>query len=150
MMKMDLEKDMIKLDQHVATKEEAIRLAGKLLVDSGDVEPEYVESMIARNDDVSTYMGNFIAIPHGTEDGKKFIKKTGISVVQVPMGVDFSEDSQNENVVTVVFGIAGLNGEHLNLLSQIALFCSDVNNVVKLADAQSEQEIINLLKEVDK
>ncbi|MDN2453147.1 PTS sugar transporter subunit IIA [Lactobacillus sp. UCMA15818] len=147
---MDLEKDMIKLDQHVATKEEAIRLAGKLLVDSGDVEPEYVESMIARNDDVSTYMGNFIAIPHGTEDGKKFIKKTGISVVQVPMGVDFSEDSQNENVVTVVFGIAGLNGEHLNLLSQIALFCSDVNNVVKLADAQSEQEIINLLKEVDK
>lgn len=150
MMKMDLEKDMIRLNQHVATKEEAIRLAGKLLVDSGDVEPEYVESMIARNDDVSTYMGNFIAIPHGTEDGKKFIKKTGISVVQIPMGVDFSEDSQNENVVTVVFGIAGLNGEHLNLLSQIALFCSDVNNVVKLADAQSEQEIINLLKEVDK
>lgn len=150
MMKMDLEKGMIRLNQHVATKEEAIRLAGKLLVDSGDVEPEYVESMIARNDDVSTYMGNFIAIPHGTEDGKKFIKKTGISVVQIPMGVDFSEDSQNENVVTVVFGIAGLNGEHLNLLSQIALFCSDVNNVVKLADAQSEQEIINLLKEVDK
>ncbi|KRN32049.1 PTS system, mannitol-specific IIA component [Liquorilactobacillus mali] len=150
MMKMDLEKEMIKLNQHVATKEEAIRLAGKLLVDSGDVEPEYVESMIARNADVSTYMGNFIAIPHGTEDGKKFIKKTGISVVQIPMGVDFSEDSQNENVVTVVFGIAGLNGEHLNLLSQIALFCSDVNNVVKLADAQSEQEIINLLKEVDK
>ncbi|KRL06795.1 PTS system, mannitol-specific IIA component [Liquorilactobacillus hordei DSM 19519] len=149
-MKMDLEKGMIRLNQHVATKEEAIRLAGKLLVDSGDVEPEYVESMIARNDDVSTYMGNFIAIPHGTEDGKKFIKKTGISVVQIPMGVDFSEDSQNENVVTVVFGIAGLNGEHLNLLSQIALFCSDVNNVVKLADAQSEQEIINLLKEVDK
>ncbi|KRN09483.1 PTS system, mannitol-specific IIA component [Liquorilactobacillus mali KCTC 3596 = DSM 20444] len=150
MMKMDLEKEMIKLNQHVATKEEAIRLAGKLLVDSGDVEPEYVESMIARNADVSTYMGNFIAIPHGTEEGKKFIKKTGISVIQIPMGVDFSEDSQNENVVTVVFGIAGLNGEHLNLLSQIALFCSDVNNVVKLADAQSEQEIINLLKEVDK
>lgn len=150
MMKMDLEKGMIRLNQHVATKEEAIRLAGKILVDSGDVEPEYVESMIARNADVSTYMGNFIAIPHGTEDGKKFIKKTGISVVQIPMGVDFSEDSQNENVVTVVFGIAGLNGEHLNLLSQIALFCSDVNNVVKLADAQSEQEIINLLKEVDK
>ncbi|EJE97906.1 PTS sugar transporter subunit IIA [Liquorilactobacillus mali] len=147
---MDLEKEMIKLNQHVATKEEAIRLAGKLLVDSGDVEPEYVESMIARNADVSTYMGNFIAIPHGTEEGKKFIKKTGISVIQIPMGVDFSEDSQNENVVTVVFGIAGLNGEHLNLLSQIALFCSDVNNVVKLADAQSEQEIINLLKEVDK
>ncbi|KRM92741.1 PTS sugar transporter subunit IIA [Liquorilactobacillus cacaonum] len=147
---MDLQKNMIKLNQHVATKEEAIRLAGQLLVENGNVESEYVESMIARNNDVSTYMGNFIAIPHGTENGKKFIKKTGISVVQIPMGVDFSEDKLNENVVTVVFGIAGLNGEHLSLLSQIALFCSDVNNVVKLADAQDEQEIINLLKEVDK
>ncbi|KRL05929.1 PTS sugar transporter subunit IIA [Liquorilactobacillus oeni] len=147
---MELQKEMVLLGQHVATKEEAIRLAGKLLVDNGYVENGYIDSMLARNNDVSTYMGNFIAIPHGTEDGKRFIKKTGISIVQVPMGVDFSEDEGTENIVTVVFGIAGLNGEHLNILSQIALFCSDVNNVVKLADAQSEEEIINLLKEVGK
>ncbi|WP_172574240.1 PTS sugar transporter subunit IIA, partial [Ligilactobacillus agilis] len=90
-----------------------------------------------------------IAIPHGTDDGKKYIKKTGISIVQIPMGVDFSsDDDANSEVVTVVFGIAGLNGEHLNILSQIALFCSDVRNVAKLADAQSKDEIINLLKEV--
>ncbi|KRM00314.1 PTS sugar transporter subunit IIA [Liquorilactobacillus satsumensis] len=147
---MELQKDMILLGQHVATKEEAIRLAGKLLVENGYVEDAYIDSMLARNNDVSTYMGNFIAIPHGTEAGKKFIKKTGISIVQVPMGVDFSEEAGTENIVTVVFGIAGLNGEHLNILSQIALFCSDVNNVVKLADAQSKDEIINLLKEVGK
>ncbi|KRM96127.1 PTS system, mannitol-specific IIA component [Liquorilactobacillus aquaticus DSM 21051] len=146
---MDLQENMILLDQHVATKEEAIRLAGKLLVDNGYAAPEYIDSMLARNADVSTYMGNFIAIPHGTDSGKKYIKKTGISVVQVPMGVDFSGNG-DENIVTIVFGIAGLNGEHLELLSQIALFCSDVNNVVKLADAQSAEEIINLLKEVDK
>lgn len=148
---MDLEKNMIVLDKHVATKNEAIELAGNLLVEAGCVEPEYIKSMIARNDDVSTYMGNFIAIPHGTDDGKKYIKKTGISIVQIPMGVDFSDDeSSSAEVVTVVFGIAGLNGEHLNILSQIALFCSDVRNVAKLADAQSEEEIINLLKEVGK
>lgn len=143
-----LDKKMIALNQQVATQEEGIRLAGQLLVDGGCVEPEYIDAMQARNQDVSVYMGNFIAIPHGTEDGMKYIKKTGISVVQVPMGVSWG-NPDDDKTVTVIFGIAGLNGEHLNLLSQIAIYCSDVANVAKLADAQSEDEIINLLKEVD-
>ncbi|AKP68279.1 PTS sugar transporter subunit IIA [Companilactobacillus ginsenosidimutans] len=144
-----LDKNLIKLNQQAKTKEDAIKQAGQLLVDNGNVEPGYIDSMIARNKDVSVYMGNFIAIPHGTEDGKDFIKKTGISIVQYPMGVDFSDDPADEKLVTVVFGIAGLNGEHLGLLSSIALFCSDITNVEKLADAQSVDEVINLLKEVD-
>ncbi|GFZ26301.1 PTS sugar transporter subunit IIA [Lactobacillus corticis] len=148
---MELKKDMILLNQDVTTRDQAIRLAGQLLVDGGCVDEGYIDSMIARNEDVSTYMGNFIAIPHGTDEGKKHIKKTGISVVQIPMGVDFSnDDDANEQLVTVVFGIAGLNNEHLQLLSQIALFCSDVSNVAKLADAQSADEIIDLLQEVGK
>lgn len=67
------------------------------------------------------------------------------------MGVSWGnpDDNDDDKTVTVIFGIAGLNGEHLNLLSQIAIYCSDVANVAKLADAQSEDEIINLLKEVD-
>ncbi|WP_439425233.1 PTS sugar transporter subunit IIA [Oenococcus alcoholitolerans] len=145
---MNLDKNMILVNQQAANQEEAIKLAGKLLVDGGIAQPEYVNSMIERNTDVSTYMGNFIAIPHGTEDGKKFIKKTGISVVQFPDGVNFSDQNGEEQLVTVVFGIAGINGEHLNLLSQIALFCSDVENVVRLADAQKPEDIINLLQEV--
>jgi PTS system mannitol-specific IIA component len=144
-----LDANLIQLHQEAKTKEEAIRQAGQLLVDNGNVEPGYIDSMIERNKDVSVYMGNFIAIPHGTEDGKQFIKKTGISIVQYPWGVDFSDDPADEKLVTVVFGIAGLNGEHLQLLSAIALYCSDINNVEKLADAQTPDEIINLLKEVD-
>ena len=146
---MKLDPKMIKLNQDVPTRDQAIRMSGQLLVDGGCADPEYIDSMIARNNDVSTYMGNFIAIPHGTDEGKKHIKKTGISVVQIPMGVDFSNpDDDTEQLVTVVFGIAGLNNEHLNILSQIAIFCSDVSNVAKLADAQSPQEIIDLLKNV--
>lgn len=146
---MQLHENMIKLNQDVPTRDQAIRMAGQLLVDGDCVDPSYIDSMIARNNDVSTYMGNFIAIPHGTETGKKHIKKTGISVVQIPMGVDFSNPSDdNEQLVTVVFGIAGLNNEHLSLLSQIAIFCSDVSNVAKLADAQTPQEVIDLLKEI--
>src|SRR5699024_2877268 len=105
---------------------------------------------LSLHDALPIYMGNFIAIPHGTDEGKQYIKKTGISVVQIPMGVDFSGENDSEQLVTVVFGIAGLGNEHLNLLSQIALYCSDVSNVAKLADAQTPQEIINLLKEVGK
>lgn len=148
-MALQLDPKMIKLNQDVPTRDKAIRMAGQLLVDGGCVEPEYIDSMLARNEDVSTYMGNFIAIPHGTDEGKKHIKKTGISVVQIPMGVDFSDPKDDtEQLVTVVFGIAGLNNEHLNILSQIAIFCSDVSNVAKLADAQTPEEIIDLLKNV--
>lgn len=145
---MELQKNMILLNQDVPTKEQAIRMAGQLLVDGGCVEPQYIDAMIDRNNDISTYMGNFIAIPHGTDEGKKYIKKTGISVVQIPMGVDFSNDDNQEQLVTVVFGIAGIGNEHLQLLSQIALFCSDVSNVAKLADAQTPEEVINLLEKI--
>lgn len=145
---MQLEASMIQLNQNVPTREQAIRMAGKLLVDAGCVEPGYVDAMIERNNDVSTYMGNFIAIPHGTDEAKHYIKKTGISMVQIPMGVDFSGADDQEQLVTVVFGIAGKGNEHLQLLSQIALFCSDVSNVAKLADASTPEQVIALLQEI--
>ena len=147
---MKLTPEMIALNQDIATREAAIRKAGQLLVDAGCVDPGYVDAMIERDNDVSTYMGNCIAIPHGTDEAKRYIKKTGISVVQVPMGVNFSSNDQEDNLVTVVFGIAGKNDEHLQLLSQIALFCSDVTNVARLADATKADDIIALLKEVGK
>ena len=67
---MKLDPKMIKLNQDVPTRDQAIRMAGQLLVDGGCADPEYIDSMIARNNDVSIYMGNFIAIPHGTDEGK--------------------------------------------------------------------------------
>lgn len=146
---MELTKNMIMLNQQYDTKEDAIRAAGKLLVDNNCVESGYIDSMLERNKEISTYIGNFIAIPHGTSEGKKYIKKTGISLIQIPKGVEFSEDKNDSKLVTVVFGIAGLNNEHLDVLSQIALFCTKIENVAKLADAQTEQEIIDLLKEVN-
>ncbi|MBA1392490.1 PTS mannitol transporter subunit IIA [Lactobacillus sp. XV13L] len=146
---MELHKEMIKLKQHFASKEDAIKAAGQLLVDNGCVDPSYIDSMLARNKDLSTYIGNFIAIPHGTDEGKKYIKKTGISLIQIPEGVEFGENKDDHKLVTIVFGIAGVNNEHLDLLSQIALFCTKIENVAKLADAQSEQEVIDFLKEVE-
>lgn len=145
---MELQKDMIKLNQSYANKEEAIRAVGQLLVDAGCVDPDYIPAMIERDQLVSVYMGNFIAIPHGTDEAKKFVKKTGIAIAQVPQGVNFGTDD-DEKPTMVLFGIAGIGDEHLDILQNIAIFCSDVENVVKLADAQTEEEIINYLKEVE-
>lgn len=141
-----LKKTDIKLGQEFATKEEAIKAAGQLLVDNGYVDAEYVPAMLEREELVSTYMGNFIAIPHGTDDAKKAIKNTGISVLQIPEGVSFAKPEDTEDkLVFIVFGIAGKDGEHLELLSKIAIFCSEQENVVKLHQAKSEEEIIELL-----
>ncbi|EOH97974.1 PTS sugar transporter subunit IIA [Enterococcus pallens] len=145
---MDLQPEMILLDQSFADKEEAIRACGRLLVENGCVDEAYIEAMIERNQLVSTYMGNFIAIPHGTDEAKRFVKKSGISIVQAPNGVQFGNDD-TEDVAMVLFGIAGVENEHLDLLQKIAIFCSDVENVVKLADAQTKEEIIGYLQEVE-
>lgn len=140
--------ETIKLNQHFTTKESAIRAAGEVLVLAGYVEADYVDAMVQRENDVTTYMGNFIAIPHGTDEAKKYIKKSGISIIQVPNGVDFGTPDE-EKMVTVLFGIAGVENEHLDILSKIAVFCSDIDNVVELASAQTAEKIVALLQEVD-
>lgn len=146
---MELKEDMILLDQYFSSKDEAIRQAGQLLVDGGIVDEDYIDSMLERETIVTTHMGNFIAIPHGTDEGKEAVKKTGISIVQVPFGVDFAPDQSEEKLGMVIFGIAGVGNEHLDLLSKIAIFASDLKNVVRLADATSKQEIIDMLMEVE-
>ena len=146
---MEINQNMVKLKQDFQTKEAAIRAAGQLLVDNGHVDSSYVEAMLDRENEVTTYMGNFIAIPHGTDGAKTSIHSTGISVLQIPFGVDFSDDPNEEKMAMVVFGIAGVNNEHLDLLSKIAIFCSTLDNVVKLVNAENEAEIMTLLDSVE-
>lgn len=147
---MNLTKKDIRLGQEISNKEEAIRKAGEILVENGYVDSDYIPAMLEREEIVSTYMGNFIAIPHGTDEAKKSIKSTGISIIQIPGGVSFAKPEDTEDkMVFVVFGIAGKDGEHLELLSKIAIFCSEQENVIKLVNAATEEEVITLLLEVE-
>lgn len=145
---MDIQKNLIKLGQAFKTKEEAIIYCGKQLQEAGHVHPAYVEAMLERNKELSVYMGNFIAIPHGTEAAKKEVISSGITIVQVPAGVNFGTE-EDPKIATVLFGIAGVGDEHLAIIQKISIFCADVDNVVRLADAQSEEEIVLLLNSVD-
>ncbi len=97
------------------TKQEAIRLAGKLLVEKDCVEKEYVEGMIKREEIATTYLGSGVAIPHGTGELKKHIKKTGLVVLQFPQGVDFDGE-----LAFLIVGIAGLGNDHLPILQTVA------------------------------
>ena len=140
---MNLKKQDIRLGQEISNKEEAIRKAGEILVENGYVDADYIPAMLEREEIVSTYMGNFIAIPHGTDEAKK-------SIIQIPGGVSFSKPEDTEDkMVFIVFGIAGKDGEHLELLSKIAIFCSEQENVIKLVNAATEEEVITLLSEVE-
>ena len=141
---MDLQNKAIKLNQVVTTKEEAIKLAGQTLVDAGFVQPEYINSMLKREDVLSTYMGNFIAIPHGVDGSQDQIIESGISIIQLNQSVNFGEPGSDKDVL-IVFGIAGKGNEHLDLLSEIAVFCSEIENVQKLAEAATVEDVKALL-----
>lgn len=144
---MDLKESNILLNQTFDKKEEAIRAVGELLVADGAVDNDYIEAMLAREEIVTTHMGNFIAIPHGTDEGKKHVKATSISIIQAPYGVDFAaDDEEEEKMAMMIFGIAGLGDEHLDLLSKIAIVCSDVENVVRLTNAENSEEIIEIIE----
>lgn len=140
-----LTKENIILNASIGSKEEAIKLTGSILVDKGYVESSYVEKMLEREELTSTYMGNFVAIPHGTEDSKELVKESGISFVQVPQGVDFGAG----NIVKLLIGIAGKNNEHLDILSNIAIVCSEEENIEKLVNAKTADEILAIFEGVN-
>ena len=140
-----LSAETVLLNAKVDNKESAIRLTGNVLVEKGYVDAGYVEKMLEREELTSTYMGNFVAIPHGTEDAKQSVKESGIAIIQVPGGVDFG----NGNIVKLLIGIAGKGDEHLEILSKIAIVCSEEENVLSVVNASSKEEILALFEGVN-
>ena len=138
------DEDSILLKETFEDKTAAIRKAGQMLYDRGCVEPEYIDAMIERDEKVSVYIGNGVAIPHGVAGSEQYIKASGVSLIQVPDGVDFGEDRK----AYIIIGIAGVNDEHLDILAKLAVTCSDMENVEKLRTARSKQEVISILSDV--
>ncbi len=135
----------IVLDTKIPNKKEAIRFVGGILYDQGYVEQGYIGEMLKREEITSTYMGNFVAIPHGTDEAKKSVKETGLSIVTVPDGVDFGDG----NIVKLLIGIAGKGDEHLEILSKIAIVCSEEANIDKILQARTAEEVISIFDEVN-
>lgn len=130
----------IKTGQASVSKEEAITAAGKLLHELGYVNESYIPAMLEREKTVSTYMGLGVAIPHGTSEAKDEVKKTGIVLLQYPEGVDFGDEK-----AYLVFGIAGIGNEHLNLLAKIGTVIEE-ENLDKLKKATTPEEILKMFQ----
>jgi PTS system mannitol-specific IIA component len=134
----------IKVPGTARSKDDAIREAGQLLVDSGAVTDAYVDAMFEREKSVSTYMGNYLAIPHGTNEAKDTIARSGLSVVRYDQPIDW-----DGNEVRFAVGVAGVNNGHLEILNKIAIVFSDTDEVDKLLAAGSAEELYQLLHEVN-
>ena len=130
----------IKLNQTPGTKEEAIQAAGELMCKLGYVDASYVDAMQEREKLVTTYMGMGIAIPHGTTQAKGTVKKTGIVLFQYPDGVPFGDEKAN-----LVFGIAGIGDEHLDLLAKI---CEVLEDETVLEEMKTTNDVEWILKQL--
>ena len=126
----------IVLDGSATGRDGAITEAGDLLVASGNVDAGYVAAMHERERSVSTYMGNLLAIPHGTNEAKSMITKSSISVVRYPNAIDW-----NGNPVKFVIGIAGAGNDHLELLGKIAEVFLDESQIANLEQASSPAQV---------
>lgn len=111
-------------------------MAGQLLVEGGYVEAPYIEAMLEREQQLSTYIGKGVAIPHGIGSARKYIKKTGMVVLQFPEGVAFGEEK-----AYLVIGIAGAGKEHLSILSNIAATLEDDDTVEAIKTTRDPQAI---------
>lgn len=119
---------------------DAINEAGQLLVAAGAVEPAYVDAMHERESSISTYMGNGLAIPHGTNEAKDAIRRTGLSFVRYAEPVDW-----NGKPAEFVVGIAGAGKDHMALLTKIAQVFLKADEVTRLREAQTPEDVRSIL-----
>ena len=133
----------IELQARAVDKTDAIRKAGALLVESGCVMPEYVDGMLAREELMSTFLGNGVAIPHGQDENRQHIHQTGISVVQLTEGVEWEPDE----MVHLVIGIAATSDEHIGVLAALAEAIDDESVTHELAHTTDPSVIMRHLGE---
>ena len=134
----------IELQGTASSKDDAIREAGGLLVATGAVDDSYIDSMFERERSVSTYMGNLLAIPHGTNEAMAAIHSSALSLVRYPNALEW-----NGNPVKFVIGIAGANGQHLELLGRIAEVFLDEAKVALLEQTTTPEEAWQTLVKVN-
>jgi len=133
--------DTIKLQATAKNKEDAIRQAGELLVKAGCVKPDYVDGMLEREKTMSTFVGNGVSIPHGQFNDLELVNRSGISVLQVPDGVEW----QPGMIAYLVVGIAATHGEHISILQNLAEVVEELETAEMLAQTKDPDVILSYL-----
>ncbi len=126
---LELSESNIHLNAKATNKLQAIEMAASALEQAGNVEQGYLQGMLGREQQTSTFLGNGIAIPHGTLETRSMVKKTGVQVFQFPQGIEWGEG----NIAYIVIGIAARSDEHLALLRQLTHVLGDEDTAAQLA-----------------
>ena len=137
-----LSRDAIVLGGHARDRDAAITEAGNLLVATGAVDEAYVAAMHERETSVSTFMGNGLAIPHGTNEAKALIRQTAISFIRYDEPIDWLG-----NPATFIVGIAGAGDDHLTVLQALAGAFTDDDSIAALTAAQTPEDVLAVLEE---
>ena len=139
-----LAESSIRLDSHATDRLDAVRQCGQALLEAGAVDESYIDAMLQREHSVSTFVGEGVAIPHGTLAGKEAVKQDALVVLRFPDGVDW-----DGNDVRVCVGIAAAGGGHIALLSQLAEILLDPEKAEQLRSATTAEQVYNLLTPED-
>ncbi len=115
-----LDRRYIALGLESVDRDSAVLAAGRMLVERQIVSEDYLDAMLKREETVSTFMGNGVALPHGTFDAKNAVLGTGIVVLQYPDGVEWPNGTAH-----LVVGLAASNEDHVTVLSQLAEILQD-------------------------
>lgn len=136
-----LTRDDVRLGCRAANWRAALEQAAEALVEAGRVSVEYREGLLAREAQSSTYLGNGIAIPHGTPESRRYVRSTGVRVLQFPEGVEWHDGSQ----VNLLVAIAAQSDEHLDILRQLTHVLEKADAARTLAGASTADEVIATL-----
>lgn len=129
-----LERKNIILNSPLTNKDDIIRYIGHIFYKDGYTTAAYTQAMLDKEKTFNTAIGNSVAIPHGTEDGKKEVRSSGLVIMTFPNGIDW-----NGTTVTLVIGIAGAGDEHVEMLSNIAIACSDEDDVTDIVHSTADE-----------
>jgi mannitol/fructose-specific phosphotransferase system IIA component len=135
-----LEPEAVRLGLRASDRFDAVRQSGEVLVEIGAVEPPYIEAMLERERGISTSMGEGFAIPHGTDESRRWVLETKLAFLQFPEGVDWGDDD-----VTVCVGIAARGDEHVGLLARLAEVLVVPEQAARLRSVERVEDVLAIL-----
>jgi PTS system mannitol-specific IIA component/phosphocarrier protein FPr len=138
-----LGREGVRLGLKATDKWDAVRQSGALLDELGAVEPGYPEAMIERERTVSTFIGEGVAIPHGTDEARGLVRKTTLGFLQFPDGIDW-----DGNDVRVCVAIAAKGNEHMSVLSGLAQILMEPEQAEALRSSSDVDQVLQLLSSI--
>jgi PTS system mannitol-specific IIA component/phosphocarrier protein FPr len=130
----------IRLGLTASDRFDAVRQSGQVLVDIGAVEPPYIDAMLERERSISTSLGEGFAIPHGTDESRRYIRETMLAFLQFPDGVEWDDDE-----VIVCVGIAAVGDEHVGVLASLARILTVPESAARLRAAERPEDVLAIL-----